>query len=116
MPDPNDNNSFPARHPLTEWSKWLININVFATTGCIVGLKTAGAAREKTGIFFFFANVAFRLSVTCANLFLQLTARGPLPAEWTTLKLYWMPVLQWVLFVAGIVFVLTWITYLSKTL
>jgi Na+/H+-dicarboxylate symporter len=50
---------------LANWSKWLITINVFAATGCIVGLKTAGEATQKVAYIFLlpYFHLAFLLCV-----------------------------------------------------
>lgn len=57
-----------ANELLTNWSKWLISVNMFAATGCLVGLKTAGEATGKVGVVFFDAILSFGLSIVCATL------------------------------------------------
>jgi hypothetical protein len=100
---------------LTNWSKWLITINMFAATGCIVGLKTAGEATEKTGMFFFAAIFSFGLSIVCSTLFVFLLAKQGLDNDdKDTSKFIWLAKLQWILFTLGLVFVLIWIGFLSK--
>jgi hypothetical protein len=104
-----------ANELLTDWSKWLITINVFAATGCIVGLKTAGEAIEKVGVYFFGAILLFGLSLVCATLFVFLMARQNVNAvEKSTASFIWLARLQWILFTLGFVFVLIWIGFLSK--
>jgi hypothetical protein len=100
---------------LTNWSKWLISINMFAATGCIVGLKTAGEATEKVGIYFFAAILSFGLSIVCATLFVFLIARHSLnETEINTITFIWLAKIEWILFTLGLVFVLVWIGFLSK--
>jgi hypothetical protein len=100
---------------LTNWSKWLITINVFAATGCVVGLKTAGDATVKTGKFFFAAIGSFALSIVCATLFVYLLAQQNLyNSNNTFTKFIWLAKLQWVLFTLGLFFILVWIGSLSK--
>lgn len=109
------NKTDKANEQLVNWSKWLITINVFADTGCILGLKTAGAAVERTGVFFFFAILSFSLSIICATLFVYLIARqGLTDGGKDTTKYIWLAKFQWVLFTAGLVFVSVWIGFLSK--
>jgi hypothetical protein len=109
------NNADKAGELLTNWSKWLITINMFAATGCIVGLKTAGETIEKTGKFFFAAIGSFGLSVVCATLFVFLLALQSLHNSKNTMaKFIWLAKLQWLLFTLGLVFVLVWIGLLSK--
>lgn len=104
-----------ANELLTNWSKWLITINMFAATGCIVGLKTAGESVQKVGIYFFIAIVSFGLSVVCATLFVFLMARQTLGViEKDTLSFIWLAKLQWLLFTLGLFFVLIWIGFLAK--
>lgn len=108
-------NAEKSKELLTNWSKWLITINMFAATGCIVGLKTAGEATEKVGVFFFVAILSFGLSIVCATLFVFLLARQNLGInDNDTLKFIWLAKLQWILFTLGLVFVLIWIGFLSK--
>jgi hypothetical protein len=100
---------------LTNWSKWLITINMFAATGCVVGLKTAGESTEKTGIYFFAAILSFGLSIVCATLFVFLIARHSLKKiEKNATPFLWLAKMQWILFTMGLSFVLTWIGFLSK--
>jgi hypothetical protein len=113
LPQENDNEK-NANELLANWSKWLITINVFAATGCVVALKDAGAAAEKTGAFFFGAILSFGCSVICSTLFVFLMARQGLKQNTTTKQFLWLAKLQWVLFTAGILFVLIWIAMLSK--
>jgi hypothetical protein len=104
-----------ANELLTNWSKWLISINMFAATGCIVGLKTAGDATEKVGVFFFAAILSFGLSVVSATLFVFLLAKQNMSStEKDTTVFIWLAKLQWILFTLGLVFVLMWIGFLSK--
>jgi hypothetical protein len=104
-----------AKELLTNWSKWLITINMFAATGCIVGLKTAGETIPKVGIYFFAAVVSFGLSIVCATLFVFLMARLTLSTrERNTLSFIWLVAVQWVLFALGLGFAGTWIGVLSK--
>jgi hypothetical protein len=102
---------------LTNWSKWLISINFFATLGCVVALKSADKAASTVGIFFFSAILSFSLSIVCSTLLVLLIAMQGLrsnPAE--TKLLLWLAYLQWLLFIAGTVFVLLWIAVLSGVL
>lgn len=100
---------------LINWSKWLISINVFAATGCIVGLKTAGQATEKVGLYFFVAIVSFSLSIVCATLFVFLLAGQTVSnVEKDTPSFIWLAKIQWILFTLGLTFVLIWIGFLSK--
>jgi hypothetical protein len=109
------NNTDKVGELLTNWSKWLITINMFAATGCVVGLKTAGDAAEKTGKFFFAAIGLFGFSIICATLFVFLLAQQNLYNNNNTVtKFIWLAKLQWLLFIAGLVFVLLWIGFLSK--
>lgn len=105
-----------ANELLTNWSKWLITINMFAATGCIVGLKTAGEATEKVGVYFFFAILSFGLSIVSSTLFVFLVARQSLSGgnEEDTSKFIWLAKLQWVLFALGLIFVMIWIGFLSR--
>jgi hypothetical protein len=108
-------NKEKANELLINWSKWLITINMFAATGCIVGLKTAGEAIQNVGVYFFAAILSFGLSIMCATLFVFLIARQALGAiEKDTLSFIWLAKLQWVLFTLGLIFVLVWIGFLSK--
>jgi hypothetical protein len=108
-------NTDKAGELLTNWSKWLITINMFAATGCVVALKTAGDSTEKTGKFFFAAIGLFGFSIICATLFVFLLAQQNLYNNNNTVtKFIWLAKLQWLLFIAGLVFVLLWIGFLSK--
>jgi hypothetical protein len=110
-----ENNNSRAGELLTNWSKWLISINVFAATGCIVGLKTAGEAVVKTGVYFFMAILFFGLSVVCATLFVFLMAKKAFDKNETSPPKYmWLANLQWFFFMLGLMFVLIWIGFLSK--
>jgi hypothetical protein len=100
---------------LINWSKWLITINVFADTGCIIGLKTSGEAIVETGILFFCAISSFTVSIIIATLFVFLLAKKSLYIEdANAIELMWMAKLQWVLFILGLIFLLLWIGFLSK--
>jgi hypothetical protein len=100
---------------IISWSKWLITINLFATTGCIVGLKTAGEATEKVGMYFFAAILSFCLSVTASTLFVFLLAKQNINGtEKDVTAFVWLAKLQWILFTIGLAFVLIWIGFLSK--
>jgi hypothetical protein len=104
-----------ANELLTNWSKWLITINMFAATGCIVGLKTAGEAAEKVGIYFFGAVLSFGMSIVCSTLFVFLIAKQGLKNDDDkTPEFIWLAKLQWILFTAGLLFVLVWIGFLSR--
>jgi hypothetical protein len=104
-----------ANELLTNWSKWLITINMFAVTGCIVGLKTAGEATEKVGVYFFAAILSFGLSIVFATLFVFLLARQNMhDSEKDITAFIWLAKLQWILFTLGLFFVLMWIGFLSK--
>lgn len=104
-----------ANELLTNWSKWLITINIFAATGCIVGLKTAGQATEKLGLYFFIAIVSFSLSILCATLFVFVLAKqGVGNKDKDTSAFIWLAKLQWILFTLGLIFVLVWIGLLAK--
>ncbi len=106
-----------ANELLTNWSKWLITINMFAAGGCIVGLKTAGEATEKVGIFFFLAILSFGLSIVSSTLFVFLLARQELSgSDKNSSGFIWLAKLQWILFTLGLVFVLIWIGFLSRVL
>jgi hypothetical protein len=109
------NNTDKTNELLTNWSKWLITINMFAATGCIVGLKTAGEGTAKTGKFFFAAIGSFSFSIVCATLFVFLLAQHNLYNSNNTItKFIWLAKLQWILFILGLIFVLIWIGFLSK--
>jgi hypothetical protein len=109
------NNTNKTNELLTNWSKWLISINMFAATGCIVGLKTAGEATAKTGKYFFAAVGSFGLSIVCATIFVFLLAQQNLLTKTSTItKFIWLAKLQLVLFILGLFFVLVWIGFLSK--
>lgn len=101
---------------LINWSKWLISINFLAATGCIIGLKAAGDAVEKTGVYFFLAILAFSLSVICSTRFVFLMSQRGLQKTDTTSKHMWLAKLQWILFTLGLVCVLIWIGFMSKLL
>jgi hypothetical protein len=101
---------------LTNWSKWLISINLLSAIGCVVALKDAGAAVEKTGIFFFGAIILFSSSLICSTLFVFLMASQSLKQNTSTKNFLWLAKLQLVLFTMGLLFVLTWIAMLSKVL
>lgn len=104
-----------ANELLTNWSKWLITINMFAATGCIVGLKTAGESTDKVGVFFFAAILLFGLSIVCSTLFVFLLAKQGLGnGDMNTSRFIWLAKLQWILFTLGFIFVLVWIGFLSK--
>jgi hypothetical protein len=104
-----------AVEQLVNWSKWLITINLFSATGCIIGLKTAGEATDKVGIFFFAAILCFGLSIVCATLFVFLAAILPFEtANNGKPKFIWLAKLQWISFTSGLLFVLAWIAVLSK--
>jgi hypothetical protein len=105
-----------ANELLTNWSKWLIAINMFAATGCVVGLKTAGEAVEKVGIYFFGAILSFGLSIVSSTLFVFLIAGQGLKNvdDDKTVKFIWLAKLQWILFTIGLLFVLVWIGFLSR--
>ncbi len=88
---------------------------MFAATGCIVGLKTAGEATEKTGVFFFAAICSFTISIVCATLFVFILVRqGLCNNEKGATQYIWLATLQWILFTLGLGFVLVWIGFLSK--
>lgn len=100
---------------LINWSKWLISINGLAATGCIVGLKTAGQATEKVGLYFFVAIFSFGLSMICATLFVfLLSAQSITSAEKATSPFNFLAWIQLTLFIIGLIFVLIWIGFLSK--
>jgi hypothetical protein len=102
------------RHELlANWSKWLITINVFAATGCIAGLKTAGMGLEKTGVYFFAAIVSFGLSIVCATLFVFLLAGQDAGDTRKETPFIWLAKTQWGLFTLGLLFVLIWAGFLS---
>lgn len=97
---------------LINWSKWLITINLFSATGCILGLKTAGDAKEATGVLFFLAVLFFLLSTICSTLFVFLLSR-PVIQENDRQNYTWLATVQWILFTLGLVFVIGWIAFLS---
>jgi hypothetical protein len=106
-----------ANELLVNWSKWLISINFFAATGCVVALKTADKAASTVGIFFFSAILSFSLSIVCSTLLVLLIAMQGLRNNPAETKLFlWLAYLQWFLFIAGTVFVLLWIGVLSGVL
>lgn len=106
-----------ANELLANWSKWLITINMFAATGCIVGLKTAGEATGRVGVFFFGAICSFCLSIVCSTLLVFFIAtQQPASADSSGVKFIWLAKLQWMLFTLGLVFVLIWIAFMSKIL
>lgn len=109
---PTEDNS---NEPLINWSKWLITINTFAATGCIVGLKTAGESTGKVGVFFFIAILCFCASIVCATLFVFLIAKKAFQKNQSALaKDIWLAKLQLVFFTMGLAFVIVWIGFLSK--
>ena len=100
---------------LINWSKWLISINGLAATGCIIGLKTAGLATEKVGLYFFVAILSFSLSMICATLFVFLLSKQTVSnVEKASSPFIFLAKIQWVLFTVGLVFVLIWIGFLAK--
>jgi hypothetical protein len=102
---------------LSNWSKWLISINFFATLGCVVALKSADNAASNVGVFFFSAILSFSLSIVCSTLFVLLIAVQVLRNNPAETKLFlWLAYLQWFLFIAGAIFVLLWIGVLSGVL
>ena len=108
-----DNNG--STESLTEWSKWLITINLFSATGCILGLKTAGEAKETTGVLFFLAILSFLLSTICSTLFVFLLSRPVTPEDDRT-GYTWLATVQWILFALGLLFVIAWIAVLSEVM
>lgn len=100
---------------LTNWSKWLITINLFSAFGCVVALKTADDIPAKAGLFFFGAILSFILSIVCSTLFVFLMAKPGLKnGDDKTERFIWLAKLQWVLFATGLLFVLVWVAGLSK--
>jgi hypothetical protein len=112
MPENDDNKT---NELLINWSKWLISINLFAAMGCIMALKTAGDAVTKTGIFFFAAIFCFCISLLFSTLFVFLLSGQALKNQpRNSFKIIWLAKLQWLLFSLGVLFVLVWISVLSK--
>lgn len=107
-----EDDSLHKNTPLINWSKWLITINLFSATGCILGLKTAGEAKETTGILFFLAILSFLLSTICSTLFVFLLSK-PAAQDNDQRAYTWLATVQWFLFTLGLVFVLGWIGFLS---
>jgi hypothetical protein len=106
-----------ANELLVNWSKWLISINFFAATGCVVALKTADKVTGSSGTFFFCAIISFCLSVVCSTFFVLLIAVKEVKHNAVETKQFlWLAYLQWFLFIAGTVFVLLWIAVLSGVL
>jgi hypothetical protein len=113
---PENNPQAKANELLTNWSKWLITINMFTATGCVLGLKTAGEGTEKVGIYFLGAILSFTLSIVSSTLFIFLIAMQGLKHgnDDKTANFIWLAKLQWVLFTLGLFFVLVWIGFLSR--
>lgn len=106
-----------ANELLTNWSKWLITINLFSAFGCVVALKTTDYIPDKVGLFFFGAILSFALSIICSTLFVFLIAKTGLKNDdGKTAGFIWLAKLQWILFTIGLLFVLVWIAVLSKVI
>jgi len=99
---------------LANWSKWFITLNFLSGTGCIIALKTAGESASKTGAIFFIAILFFGLSVISAVLFVFLLANQAVETQTGELKHLWLAKLQFIFFVAALIFVMIWIGFLSK--
>jgi hypothetical protein len=98
---------------LINWSKWLISINLFSATGCVIGLKTAPQLGGITGTLFFFAILCFVLSLLCSSLFVFLLSAREGHVT-VTRKYTWLAHIQLGLFALGSLFVLSWIAVLSR--
>lgn len=107
----NDHSQTPGL--LINWSKWLITINLFSATGCVIGLKTAEQPGGITGVLFFLAILCFAVSLLCSSFFVFLLSacgeQAPVIRKYT-----WLAQLQLGLFALGLLFVLGWIAILSR--
>ena len=105
-----ENNEWEKKsHLLIDWSKWLIGINLFAATGCVIGLKTAVQPGGITGVLFFLAVACFMASACCAALLVFLLSASLHRQKWN-----WLALIQLSLFVMGVLFVLAWVAVLSQ--
>lgn len=111
-----EKNKLKAIDQLSNWSKWLISINFFASTGCVIILKGMDEkAIHKVGPYLFTAILLFALSVLCATIFtFCMVNESSLVSSTSKIRFLWLAKLQWALFALGLAFLLVWVGFLSK--
>jgi uncharacterized membrane protein YjjP (DUF1212 family) len=98
---------------LSDWSKWLISVNFAAATGCVLVLR--GDPAERVRPMLLFAIIFFSLSVLCSSLFVfLLSSQVEKIAETKKVKYKQLGAIQLILFSAGLICLLAWVTILSR--
>jgi hypothetical protein len=115
--DDSGNNSNETRlrtiQSLSDWSKWLISVNFAAATGCVFVLREGAA--EPVRPMLLFAIIFFSLSVLCSTLFVfLLSSQVEKIAEIKEIKYKQLGAIQLILFGAGLICLLAWVTILSR--
>jgi hypothetical protein len=102
-----------AIQSLSDWSKWLISVNFAAATGCVLVLR--GDPAERVRPMLLFAIILFSLSALCAALFVFLLSNQVEKiAEIKKVKYKQLGAIQLILFGAGLISLLAWVTILSR--
>ncbi|HEY5704238.1 MAG TPA: hypothetical protein VIS96_01545 [Terrimicrobiaceae bacterium] len=98
---------------LSDWSKWLMSLDVVAATGCVLVLK--GDTAEAVRPMLLLAIILFSLSTLCSSLFVfLLSSQIEKIAEVREIKFKRFGIAQLVLFAAGLLCLLAWVAMLSR--
>lgn len=117
-----ENNQQQAVEALSDWSKWIIGIDIAAATGCVVVLQ--GGAQGAAKVFLVLAIGAFLCAVLCAAMLVRILAslveevplgndNNPKPIHqhevWRGISIGRVSYVQFLLLVLGVTFLFAWV-------